>query len=150
MTKQERYAGLGFILFGLFVALYSVFALAVGSIKEPGPGMFPLVCGIGIVIMCLIWLFRGRMSEFCSEPMWTEDEWKRPVTAVAILIGYTAAWEYLGYALSTLIFLTVWQIVIVKANRRRTALIAVIGTAAMYILFVYLLGVSLPPGLIGD
>jgi len=150
MTKQERNAGLLFILFGLAVALYSVSALSVGSIKQPGPGLFPLVCGIGIVIMCMIWLFRGRMSQFCSEPLWTEGEWRRPAIAVVVLIVYTAMWDYLGYALSTLIFLVAWQAAIVRANWRRTALIAVIGTVAMYVLFVYLLGVSLPSGLIGE
>ena len=150
MTKQERNAGLLFILFGLAVALYSVSALSVGSIKQPGPGLFPLVCGIGIVIMCMIWLFRGRMSQFCSEPLWTEGEWRRPAIAVVVLIVYTAMWDYLGYALSTLIFLVAWQAAIVRANWHRTALIAVIGTVAMYVLFVYLLGVSLPSGLIGE
>lgn len=150
MTKQERNAGLLFILFGLAVALYSVSALSVGSIKQPGPGLFPLVCGIGIVIMCLIWLFRGRMSEFCSEPLWTDGEWKRPAAAVVVLIVYTAMWESVGYAFSTLIFLIAWQVLIEQANWRRTAVIAVIGTVVMYLLFVYLLGVSLPAGLIGE
>lgn len=150
MTKQERIAGLFFILFGFFVSIYSVWALSVGSIKQPGPGLFPLVCGIGIIIMCLIWLFRGRMSEFCSEPLWPEGEWKRPAAAVVVLIGYTAVWESLGYALSTLLFMIAWQVLIEQANWRRTAAISVICTAAMYILFVYLLGVSLPAGLIGE
>jgi len=150
MTKQERNAGLGFTVFGLLTALYSVSALSIGSIKQPGPGLFPLICGGGIVVLSLLWIYRGRMARFCSEPLWPEAEWKRPATAVVILIGYTAVMEYIGYSLSTLIFLIAWQVIVEQENWRRTAVIAVIGTVSMYILFVYLLGVALPPGLIGE
>ena len=51
MTKQERNAGVLILIFGLAVAAYSFSILPLGSIKQPGPGMFPLICGGGIVFL---------------------------------------------------------------------------------------------------
>ena len=147
MTRQERNAGLVFILFGLAVAMYSVTALSTGTIKQPGPGLFPLICGGGIVGLCLLWIFRGS-EQICSEPLWEEKQWIRPVIAVIVLLVYTALMEDLGYPLSTLVFLVAWQRFIENAGWRRTAVISVVGTVAMYILFVYLLSVPLPLGIL--
>ena len=58
MTKQERTAGLIFAMFGVATGVYSFTALKIGSIGQPGPGLFPLICGFGIVLLCLIWLFQ--------------------------------------------------------------------------------------------
>ena len=78
-----------------------------------------------------------------------KKNWLGPGLAVLIMIVYTALMEDLGYIPSTLLFLIAWQKLVEKANWRRTAIIAVIGTASMYILFVYLLKVALPEGLLG-
>ena len=148
MTRQERNAGLVFLLFGLAVATYSVTALSTGTIKQPGPGLFPLICGGGIVLLCLLWIFRGYSEQICSEPLWEEKQWIRPVIAVIVLLVYTAIMEDLGYPLSTLAFLAAWQRFIENAGWRRTAVISIVGTIAMYILFVYLLSVPLPLGIL--
>ena len=149
MTKQERNAGVLILIFGLAVAAYSFSILPLGSIKQPGPGMFPLICGGGIVFLCLLWMIRGGgIGALCSEPLWQEREWKRPAICVMILLVYTALMEDLGYLPSTLLFLVAWQKLIDHANWRKTIIISVVGTTAMYLLFVYLLSVALPMGIL--
>lgn len=148
MTKQERNAGVLILIFGLAVAAYSMTALSLGSIKQPGPGMFPLICGVGIVFLCGLWLIRGNIGILCSEPLWREGNWKSPAVCILILLVYTALMEDLGYLPSTLLFLVAWQILIERANWRRTVIIAIIGTTVMYLLFVYLLSVALPMGIL--
>ena len=148
MTKQERNAGVLILIFGLAVAAYSMTVLSLGSIKQPGPGMFPLICGVGIVFLCSLWLIRGNNGILCSEPLWRERNWKNPAVCILILLVYTALMEDLGYLPSTLLFLVAWQILIERANWRRTAIIAIIGTTVMYLLFVYLLSVALPMGIL--
>jgi len=149
MTEQERTAGWVFILFGLFVAIYSLFALKIGSVSQPGPGLFPLICGVGIVMLCLLWLFKNRKICLDSEPLWESGNWKGPLLSVTIMFAYAALMEILGYTLSTLVFLVAWQVLIEQEKWRKTAIIAIVGTATMYVLFVYLLGVALPEGIFG-
>ena len=149
MTKQERTAGLVFILFGMAVSLYSFTVLPLGTVGQPGPGLFPLLCGAGIVIMCLLWLFRHRGADSGSEPLWSGGNWKGPLLAVLTMVVYAALMEDLGYVLSTLLFLISWQVLIEREIWWKTAMIAVIGTAAMYVIFVYLLKVALPEGILG-
>ena len=149
MTKQERTAGLVFAMFGLATSAYSLLALKTGTINQPGPGMFPLICGVGIVIMCLLWLFRNRNECRTSEPLWSQKNWVRPVLAVGSMVVYAALMEVLGYSLSTLLFLITWQVLIEHEKWRKTAIIAIVGTVSMYIIFVYLLKVALPEGILG-
>lgn len=149
MTKQERMAGLVFAIFGLATGVYSFTALKIGTISQPGPGMFPLICGAGIVVMCLLWLFRNRNVCNSSEPLWSKMNWVRPVLAVATMIVYASLMEELGYVLSTLLFLITWQILIEREKWRKTAIIAIVGTISMYVIFVYLLKVALPEGILG-
>ena len=69
--------------------------------------------------------------------------------SVAIMFTYAALMETLGYTLSTLVFLVAWQVLIEHEKWRKTAIIAIVGTASMYVIFVYLLGVALPDGIFG-
>ena len=149
MTKQERTAGLVFAMFGVATGVYSFTALKIGSISQPGPGLFPLICGSGIVLLCLLWLFQHRNKVSTSEPLWFEGNWHGPALAVVIMIAYTALMEELGYVLSTFLFLVAWQMIVEREKWRKTAVIAVVGSLSMYLLFVYLLKVALPEGIFG-
>jgi hypothetical protein len=149
MTKQERMAGLVFAMFGLAISIYSLTALKIGNISQPGPGLFPLICGVGIILLCLLWLFRNRNACNTSEPLWSGGNWFRPALAVVIMVAYAALMEDLGYVLSTLLFLIIWQKLVEGEKWQKTAIITVAGTVAMYILFVYLLKVALPEGMLG-
>ena len=51
--------------------------------------------------------------------------------------------------ISTFLFLIAWQVLIEAERWKKTALVAIIGTVTMYILFVYLLRVALPQGMLG-
>lgn len=149
MTKQERTAGLVFAIFGVATGVYSFTALKIGSISQPGPGLFPLICGFGIVLLCLIWLFQHRKETSRSAPLWFEDNWHGPLIAVVIMVVYTALMEDLGYVLSTFLFLIAWQMIIEREKWRKTAIVAVVGTLSMYLLFVFILKVALPEGIFG-
>ena len=146
MTKQERIAGIVLILMGIAVAIYAMTALQLGTINKPGPGMFPFICGAGIVIVCVIWI-RGQKCDTNSEPLWQKGQWHAPVLALIVMTIYTALMEPLGYFLSTLIFIMAWQIFVEREKWLKTVIIAGVGTVVMYFVFAYLLGVALPEGM---
>jgi hypothetical protein len=80
--------------------------------------------------------------------LWEPGEWVSPVIALVIIIAYAVGLEILGYVTSTLLFLVAWQVFVERESWRKTAIIAFIGTAVMYALFSFLLGVPLPTGLL--
>lgn len=144
MTKHERIAGLILLLLGIAVVYYGVSVLSMGTIQEPGPGFFPVICGSGIVILCVIWFVTCLKKETCVTPLWGKGEWQAPLTAVILITLYAALMETIGYVLSTVIFLIAWQQAIEREKWIKTGIIAIVGTAAMYMMFSYLLGVPLP------
>ena len=148
MTKQERLSAVFFMALAVAVTYYGVSVLKLGTVQEPGPGFFPALCGGGILILCLLWIFTSRSDKAKDAPLWGAGEWGAPVIAAGIITAYAASMETLGYITSTLLFLVAWQVFVERENWVKTGIIAVVGTAAMYVLFSFLLGVPLPEGLL--
>jgi len=147
MSKGERILGVVLILIGIAVSVNSYTALGFGSITQPGSGFFPLICGVGVTTLSAVWMFISRKSETKSEPLWKKGQWIRPITAVGIIGAYIALLELVGYVLSTITFVLLWQFLVEHEKWKKTIMISVIMTACMYILFVQLLAVPLPKGI---
>lgn len=148
MNKNERWAALFLILLSVAVIYYSLTKLSLGSIGAPGPGFFPFICGAGILLLCVIWFIMNPRVDENTPVLWGKGVWIAPLSAMVLITLYTFGLEILGYCSATFIFLIVWQLAIAREKWLRTGIIAVIGTAAMYVLFGYLLGIPLPDGLL--
>lgn len=148
MNRKERQAAFFLMFLSVAVIYYSLTKLSLGTIKEPGPGFFPLLCGAGILLLCLIWFTVNPKADKTVPDMWKPGACSAPVIAMVIITLYTFGLELLGYCTSTLLFLLAWQTVIVREKWVKTGIIAVVGTIAMYVLFGYLLGVPVPTGLL--
>lgn len=146
MNKNERWAVLFLILLSVAVIYYSLTKLSLGTISAPGSGFFPFVCGAGILTLCLIWFAINPKVDGNTPRLWEKGTWIAPVIAMVLISLYTFGLEILGYCTATFIFLIAWQVAIVREKWIKTGVIAIVGTAAMYLLFGYLLGVPLPEG----
>lgn len=148
MVNRDRIAGLFFLLLGFAVTFYSVRELGLGSVKAPGPGFFPFMCGVCIVIFSAVWLYSLRTrSDKNRGPFWEKGEWIRPAMAVAITLAYAAIMDDLGFILATFLFIAAWQFAIEREKWSKNLIISSIGTAGMYAIFQVLLSVPLPRGL---
>ena len=147
MTRYERISAMLFSAISVFAVYYGVNVLKLGTVEEPGPGFFPALCGAGILILCLIWVLTAPRSAQ-HQSLWQGREWVTPLVSVIIITAYAALMEEIGYVTSTLAFLVAWQVFIARETWVRTGLIAVLGTAAMYLIFAKLLSVPLPDGLL--
>ncbi len=135
---------------GLFVA--GAWQQGLMRRQVPGPGFLPFFSGLALVLVSLSVLLpalaRARAAE--RKAFFPERDSLRKVTiAVTALFGFGIALEYLGYLLSTLLFmLAVGQLVERRSWRAVTAL-ASLTAVLSYLLFVVLLEVQLPTGLLG-
>ena len=60
------------------------------------------------------------------------------------MVLYGLAMETLGYISSTLVFMVAWEKIIEREKWVKTMVISLLGTLAMYALFVYFLKVPIP------
>jgi len=151
MRKADLITAIVLLLFSAFVIwessgmdLYVEFA--------PGYGFLPFWLGILMAILSIL-LF--------------VDAWRRPaardepapfpsrqalINIVLILIGlgmYAFLMEIAGYILDTVLLVLLLLGVVEKEKWATTLIVAVVITAALYVIFQVLLGVNLPKGIFG-
>lgn len=151
--KTQRVAD---IAVGCFVALFGIFVLfastwiSVAGVHRLSPRTFPHVvglllvcCGIGLALKS--WTLRGE--DFAIA--WPDGVGIRTITVTLVsLAGYIALMDPLGLPLSTFLYLTfaIWYL-----NRSRWLMALTIGLITgviSYVLFIRLLGLSFPAGVL--
>jgi len=142
----DRVSGIFFVLLGLFV-VWERRVLPLGTPGNPGPGYFPLLLAILLIVLgSLMWMLGSRAASMSSV------RWSEAKTAVAILacaIFATLGLEKIGYRITmTLILvflfgvierLKIWQVFVLTLS-------LALGT---FWLFDSFLRVPLPRGGLG-
>jgi putative tricarboxylic transport membrane protein len=133
-------------LAGVWIMYYAWQTLKLGSIHVPDAGFLPFLCGAGLAILGIIWLLILQWTkEQAHEGAAEKRLWYRPVLSLVLMALYGWAMETIGYITSTLIFMVAWEQIIEREKWLKTMVISLLGTLAMYALFVYLLRVPVPP-----
>jgi putative tricarboxylic transport membrane protein len=146
VKKYERITVLITILAGMWIMYYAWRTLKLGSIHVPDAGFLPFLCGAGLAILGIMWLLILQWTkERDTESPAEKRLWHRPIISLALMVLYGWAMETAGYITSTLIFMIAWQQIIEREKWLKTMVISLLGTLAMYALFVYLLKVPIPP-----
>jgi putative tricarboxylic transport membrane protein len=146
VRKYERITALITVLGGVWIMVYAWHTLKLGSIHAPDAGFLPFLCGVGLAILGIVWiLILQWKKEKGNEGPAEKRLWHRPVISLALMVLYGLAMETVGYITSTLIFMVAWQQIIEREKWFKTMVISLLGTFAMYVLFVYLLKVPIPP-----
>jgi putative tricarboxylic transport membrane protein len=136
--------GLGFIAGGV--------KMGIGPLNAPGPGFFPTVIG-GIFSLLSLALFITASSKKNPIPeqgsFWKEKKsWKKVSLALVSLVFYLIFLNYLGYILTTFLFLLSLLKFVGKRGWVSSILTAIVVSLGSYAIFKIGLGVSLPKGLV--
>ena len=145
MKKYERITALITTLGGMAIMYYAWHTLKIGSIHVPDAGFLPFLCGVGLAILGIVWILilqwtKERKNENSAE----KRLWHRPLLSLALMVLYGLAMEVVGYISSTLVFMVAWEKIIEREKWIKTMVISLLGTLAMYALFVYFLKVPIP------
>jgi hypothetical protein len=146
-NPKDFYAGLMFMSFGLAAVLLSG-SYPVGAASRMGPGYFPRVLGVLLLVGGAVLCLRGFKPTAEAEPRWH----LRPLAIVLLSVGLfcvTVKWLGLVAAGMTLVFASS---VASREFRWKEALIsAAVLAVASVVVFVYGLGMPLPvwPAFIG-
>ncbi len=118
----------------------------------PGPGFLPFFSGLALVFVSLFVLLPalGRREKAGRRPFFPErDSLRKTLLALIALLAFVAALEYTGYLLTTFLFIFFISRLMEPKGWRATALLASLTAVFSYTLFVVLLEVQLPKGLLG-
>jgi len=138
------------VMGGLFVAG----ALQQGLMRRgvPGPGFLPFFSGLALIFVSLFVfipaLIRGEKAEvgnFFPE----RDSFRKLLLALAALVAFGVAMEYAGYLLTTFLFMFFVIRIMEPKGWKIVGVLALLTAVLSYLLFVVLLEVQLPRGLLG-
>lgn len=135
--------------------LQGAIQLGLGGLMEPGPGFFPFIMSLSLISLSAI-LFVAAARKKVEEKLpaglrfWPEmDGTKRILLTIAFLILYVLALGYLGFALTTFLFIF-FLLRFIEPQAWLTVLLgAGLTTGLSYIVFEVWLKGSLPTGFLG-
>jgi putative tricarboxylic transport membrane protein len=135
---------------GLFV----VGALQQGLMRRgvPGPGFLPFFSGLALIFVSLfvsIPALRQREKSESRNFFLERDSFRKILLALIALFAFGIAMEYVGYLLTTFLFMFFVARIMEPKGSRTIALLAFFTAVLSHLLFVVLLEVQLPKGLLG-
>ncbi|PZG20093.1 tripartite tricarboxylate transporter TctB family protein [Nonomuraea aridisoli] len=137
---SQAAAALVALVVGVLAAIGS-YALGLGRLTQPGPGLWPFAISVVIVVLSLVLLVTGRKLED------TERFSKSSLlTAVALvtLVALAALLPVIGFEIPSLLLTFVWLRWLGKESWRSSIVISIGAVAAFYVIFVLLLQIPLP------
>jgi hypothetical protein len=148
--QYDRIAAIFFLIVGIFFAIYAR-TVEIGAWNEPGPGFLPFWAGVTISIMALALLLKSMGKKGPMRPSFFPEasSWKRVLATFIALIGYNFIFDYLGFALTTFLFVGILVRFIFPQSWVKAVIVAVSAAIFARLLFINFLETQLPKGFLG-
>lgn len=147
--KKDHLVGILLVILGIIALILSMQIPVKSNSTDPGSRLFPVmasvlltVCGAGVLISA------GKSTD---KKFLSAQGWKKIGMAFGVMIAYTLALKYIGFLLSTLVFLYV--VVTMLAGDEKVAvwkkiLYSVVVTGLTWVIFQRVLSMNLPTGIL--
>lgn len=112
-----------------------------GSLREPGPGLWPLAISVVIIVLSLLLLATGRRLH--DTEAFTRSS-LQPAIGIVTFLVLGALMPVVGFELPALAMCIVWLRFLGGETWRSTLVVSVVTVAAFYLLFLYGLRIPLP------
>ena len=112
-----------------------------GSLREPGPGLWPFVVSVLIAAMSAVLLVVGR--HLTDAEAFTRSS-VLPIVGVITFIAFGVLMPVTGFVIPALALCVIWLKFLGGESWRNTVVISVVTVAAFYFLFLYGLRIPLP------
>jgi len=120
---------------------YLAYGYGLGSLRRPGPGLWPFAVSFLIAVLAIILLVVGRHLD-------DAEKFTRASLLVlaggATFVGLGLLLPTLGFEIPAILLGIVWLRFLGGESWRSTIVISVATTAAFYLLFLYALKIPLP------
>lgn len=136
----------GVLICGIAVFyLIEGFALPPAAIGDPlGPLTFPTILGVSLVA-CGVYL-AARPGPRTTHPILVRHSFQQVLILFALLILYSASISWMGYLISTFLFVLIGAFLMGERSWGKGILISAVFSTAIFFLFVRVLTIPLPLG----
>jgi len=156
MCKRDLYSSLFFFSISLFFIAGS-FRYPIWDKYGPGPGLFPLVLGVIFSVLSLILFFErltnhlNRKGTGLVEPdLPSFSDINRVLFCLCFFFFFYFSLNILGYLITVFLFMAFALKLLGKEPLKLSFSISILTSLFVYFLFVNLLGIRLPIGIIQD
>ena len=132
--------GLVALAIGLLGAILA-YGYGLGSLRRPGPGLWPFVVSVVIVLLAVALLAAGRHLD--DTEAFTRAS-VLPAIGCLTFLGVGALLPRIGFEIPSFLLCVVWLRFLGGETWRSTIVISLATVAAFYFLFLYGLRISLP------
>ena len=151
--KEERDLGIGVLAAGAgYLAAAFLLSEPEGGYAAVGPRVFPIGIGIALVAVALWIALRGNVVASASAthaPPSAPADWRAAAPSVLLFLAYIVLLEPVGYLLTTTAFVALAARLLGSRRWGRDLLASLVVAVTVHALFGLLLGLRLPPGLLG-
>jgi hypothetical protein len=135
----------------VLIVLASIFYALIGGVDEPySPGALAASSYPRFILGCIIALSCVLIVRPVSGEKETSNFSVQGLAAILLTAGYIFLVESLGFFVLTPVFLFLIPLVVGYRNHVANAASAVLVTAGLYAVFVLILNIPLPAGVLGD
>ena len=140
---------LSFILLG-GAYLAASLSLSMGTVEQPGAGLFPVVVGVFILSLSFPGLLGslkpGKASQVRDSVFPRGKDLRRIISMVLAVLLYALFLPYLGYGICSAFLMAAVLRLLGMKNWSKTAAAAALTALVSYLIFVSLLDIPLPRG----
>jgi putative tricarboxylic transport membrane protein len=153
VRRLDCYSALFWLVVSVIVCIQSV-RYGLGKFSDPGIGFLFFWCGVALgsfsIILFIKAIQKPKENRKAEEknPL-QEVRWSKICGVLLALVLYGILFEWLGSLLSTVFFIAFLMRVIETKRWITVALVSVVSSVSVYVLFKILLQVRLPEGLLG-
>lgn len=123
-------------------ALVGASSLGVGSASEPGPGTWPLLISVLLVVLGVALLLLGARRSADAEKF-SSSSWL-VLAGLASMVGFVAVIEVIGFEIPAALLCFVWLRFLGREGWRMSIITSLVVVAGFYLVFVAALGVPIP------
>lgn len=140
MTRSAHHLVSGAVplALGLF-ATWASLQLDTGTLTAPGPGIWPLIISVALVVtsVLLLLLPESEKEEFTRRSV--------PIAvAMVALAAFVVLFQLFGFVLPAALLLLIWLRFLSRETWRSSILVTFVAVASLYVIFAFLLGVPFP------
>jgi putative tricarboxylic transport membrane protein len=148
--KRNSYLVMGGI--GLFFAaayLGMSFQLPFGQLDQPGAGVFPVIVGLILILASLTTMWEGWQLDKAEQINFPAGAARRRLlTLIGLVFGYFLALPSLGQIISNTLFCLLLMRVLSDLSWPRIAAYSLAMSILLYVVFIFLLKVPMPHGML--